>query len=528
MIYRRLMSELRSQAPRWLFALVIALQVCVGLLVSGIYLSAHNTLHNNGNWISTKTTLARGLMGAEAFVFDLQALARGRLALSAWHGHQEVVSVREFDPASVEFDYRLREGAYLTFEINRTKRSYTGIRMSAAELFPPAILEVREGGEFLSKKSFRRPRWTKPQRWHTLRVDFEDEGSFTVSVNNRRIESFPLKTVRPQRIGFRGGREGSFVKDVRVVSRDGTEFYESFRRPGNWRSVNALAVAGTLLLSSCLYLLLRLVRKVSPRILLFYFLMFSAVLIVVGLFASGIAWHRKEFYPDANEKRLMVEAAHVESGSERMISRIEGSYPRQPEPGVRRILFVGSSQTYGAGAAEPKHTLVRRTERQLNEGSAGAWRFECLNVAVEGYRIADMRRDLEERWIHWKPDVVIVNAGNNDAKTNSESWEREVMAIVAASKRAGAEVVLVPEANSVERLSQGLDRLHDVTKKLARREKIPLVEMREHLSRRADDGFLWWDWVHLSSFGQTVFADHLVAELVRLGVVDLGSVGETR
>ena len=41
------------------------------------------------------------------------------------------------------------------------------------------------------------------------------------------------------------------------------------------------------------------------------------------------------------------------------------------------------------------------------------------------------------------------------------------------------------------------------------------------LAQRADDGFLWRDWVHLTSFGHKVFAEHLVAELARLGVVEI-------
>ncbi|MCH7667336.1 MAG: hypothetical protein IH936_15575 [Acidobacteria bacterium] len=48
-----------------------------------------------------------------------------------------------------------------------------------------------------------------------------------------------------------------------------------------------------------------------------------------------------------------------------------------------------------------------------------------------------------------------------------------------------------------------------------------------HLSRRADDGFQWWGWVHLTSFGHKVFAEHLVDELARLGVVDLELAGDS-
>jgi hypothetical protein len=47
--------------------------------------------------------------------------------------------------------------------------------------------------------------------------------------------------------------------------------------------------------------------------------------------------------------------------------------------------------------------------------------------------------------------------------------------------------------------------------------------MPRHLAERADDGFLWWDWVHLTSYGQELFAEFLVDELERLEVVQLDS-----
>lgn len=522
------MAKASDRAPVGLIATVLLLQIGLGWVLGSIYLVSHNSLYNNGNWVATKTTLAETLMGAQSYYFNLQALAGGRLGLSAWYGFQEVVSEREFDPATVEFAFLLKEGGHLTFEFNRTDRAFNGVRLSASERFPPAVLRSTVEGEFLYKKPVRKLRRAGDLRWHRLLVRFEDDEAFTVFLDGRRLETFPVNVIRPQRIGFRGSIAGVFVRDVRVVSRDGSVFFEDFSKPANWLAARAVAVAATIAAWGLLYLLLRRLLPVRSKTLLFYFLMFGVVLIVVGVLVHGINWHRTKFYPNADERMREVEAAYIDVGSERMTERIESAYEPQPAPGVVRILFVGSSQTRGAGAAKRRHTLVRRTEKLLNERSLPGQTFECLNAAVRGYRIARMRQDLAERWVHWNPDIIVVNAGNNDAGLPSEVWEAELLSIVETARGAGSRLVLIPEANSVERPGANLERLHEVTRAVAAERGLALVDMPRHLARRADDGFLWWDWVHLTSFGQELFAEHLVSELERLELVQLAGEVEER
>jgi hypothetical protein len=42
----------------------------------------------------------------------------------------------------------------------------------------------------------------------------------------------------------------------------------------------------------------------------------------------------------------------------------------------------------------------------------------------------------------------------------------------------------------------------------------PIVDMQAYLAQNEDRGFLWWDSVHLTSFGQRLFAERLLPELV--------------
>ena len=521
------MSNKSAKGLSGLVILVAMLQVWLGLIAAGIYLSSHNTLYNNGNWTSTKTALAGGIIGAQNFVFNLQPLAGGHLNLSGWFGYQEVVSKEVFDPASVEFDFRVTKGGHLTFELNRTERTFNGIRISASEQVPPAIVKAAAEGEFLRKRPFVQLRRARDQKWHRLRVDFEDEKKFTVVLDGKRLKTFAMGVARPQRIGFRGSVKPVYIDNVVVVSRDSSVFSDSFDRPTNWRMAKALAVMATLLVSAGLFLLLHRFSPMQPKLLLFYFLTLSIVLVVIGLLLTGITWHRKKFYPNASEKLRRREATYVDTSAERMIRHIEDAYTMEPIPGVQRLLFIGSSQTRGSGALSLEQTLVRRTERLLNDRAGGTRRVECLNAAVRGYGIERMRQEFEERWVHWKPAVAILNAGSNDRNMKTEDWVNEVMGIVRASERAGIRLVVIHEPNSAERPSTGLSRIHSVTREIAAETGIPIIDMHDHLSQRFDDGFLWWDWVHLTSFGQEAFSEHLADELMRLGLVQFDLPADT-
>ena len=79
--------------------LVLLSGILPALVLAETYLLSRNTLENNSRWLSTKATFEVPPIGAEAFVAEPQALARGRLDLSAFHGFQEVLFKKRLDAA---------------------------------------------------------------------------------------------------------------------------------------------------------------------------------------------------------------------------------------------------------------------------------------------------------------------------------------------------------------------------------------------------------------------------------------------
>jgi len=105
-----------------------------------------------------------------------------------------------------------------------------------------------------------------------------------------------------------------------------------------------------------------------------------------------------------------------------------------------------------------------------------------------------------------------VNLGNNDR--DPEVLERELERIGRRARESGSRVAFVPEPNCIEsRSERSLRRLranHAAMREVAERLGIPVVEVHEGLVAERDGGFLWWDRVHLTSYGQERLARRLL------------------
>jgi lysophospholipase L1-like esterase len=181
---------------------------------------------------------------------------------------------------------------------------------------------------------------------------------------------------------------------------------------------------------------------------------------------------------------------------------------------VRRIVVLGSSQTWGSGAAHPDDVWVPRLEKLLNDAAAPGERFELIDAGLPGETSSRLRRDWEKRWIAWQPELLLVNLGNNDR--DPEVLARNLERIAEANAARGIATAFIPEANCVESRSEKslaeLVRKHDALRAVAARNEAKVVEVHGPLADERDTGFLWWDRVHLTSFGQERLAALLFAK----------------
>jgi hypothetical protein len=115
-------------------------------------------------------------------------------------------------------------------------------------------------------------------------------------------------------------------------------------------------------------------------------------------------------------------------------------------------------------------------------------------------------------WAALRPDVLVVNLSNNDGP---RSLEVNLTHLLEFNARERIATVLLLEANSSEVGPEKLGAKHRVVERLAREWKRPVWDLDGYLASDnvRDSGFLWWDFVHMTSWGHEVTAGWLAERI---------------
>lgn len=97
-------------------------------------------------------------------------------------------------------------------------------------------------------------------------------------------------------------------------------------------------------------------------------------------------------------------------------------YPLKKPPGIRRILAVGDSFTFGWGV-NLEDTWPYKLEKELNAGIKNP-RFEVLNFGITGYSPREYLDMVKTAVPVYKPDYVIVGAVEGEDVTQLITWPR--------------------------------------------------------------------------------------------------------
>jgi lysophospholipase L1-like esterase len=102
-------------------------------------------------------------------------------------------------------------------------------------------------------------------------------------------------------------------------------------------------------------------------------------------------------------------AVAPDGGSLIAASGFRTAFDVKKAPGVRRVVCVGDSNTFGLGVPVER-TWPALLGRSL-EAAHGAWRWEVLNLGVPGYTSWQIRRLLETEVGAMSPDFVVIETG---------------------------------------------------------------------------------------------------------------------
>lgn len=84
----------------------------------------------------------------------------------------------------------------------------------------------------------------------------------------------------------------------------------------------------------------------------------------------------------------------------------------EKEPGIKRIICVGGSTT------ESSYKTANNTYPELLQRILGE-KYEVINAGVPGYTTAEILIYLELKLLDFKPDIVVIYTGANDASTGT-------------------------------------------------------------------------------------------------------------
>ena len=541
------------------------LSAVAALILTEVVGYSRNILLLHPEWISSKRLLANAPMGSNEAYFSRNVLYRNRLNLHAWHGFNEILLNRVFSLGLLRFKFFLGDNGYLNIVFNKNKDSFCGVRLSRNPKFPSMFFQARTDGKFLLHKPIQN--LVLSQGWHASRMTFEGN-SLVVECDGLVRGKFPVEPLRQQVLGFRSGNNVAIVDDVEVSDFDGKLVQrENFRNHRTGWLFYFSAFASLLSLNALTFHLCRNRRRalfslisleLSLIFVLFIYGCFDYYFWSFGYRYKGPTWGtvgglnssatlpeklrvlfftRFPFY-DPEYTRWMsyspvelirflqipsvAKYEHImvirnDSGALRMDDvmdtgpNIQSYLAENPFRHGTRILFLGTSQMWGSGASSPNERIASRVSSLLNTGASGR-NIYVINASQRGSNSFELLNRCKDHLYLFRPDLVILDLSNND---DARSFDKGLLSLLEWTRSIHSKTLFVLEANSPE-----VDRIRDrhaIMRNISKQYHVPLLDLNGYLTSDGvyDSGFLWWDLVHLTSYGQ-----ELAAEFIAKGITD--------
>jgi lysophospholipase L1-like esterase len=463
----------------------------------------YNTPEHNDLWSSTKTRLEKSIMGSWSFYKGTQAFANNTLHLDAFFGFQEMVTKREFRPSEISFRTLLTKDAYVYVEYGRKDATFLAYRISVNPLFPSAIIFSKTNGEFFTRKNFNTSLLS--DKWYQIKIKFIPHHQQTeLYINDIFIISMLCQDNQGS-VGFRSGSRSSLIDDV-VVKGDGGKLV--FKDDFSYRDqqiFNQLLIV--LLCLLIFWEFIRFVIRKFTKVALFNLLIFQIILVLISLVVFVMSDYVADKYPQIKGLFSIYWNKKEDDWKAKEIGVVNKKLYSLPPKDTFRVLFVGSSQTWGAGATVENDTFVAQAEQMINIESQGKSKaYELVNAGVSGLVSDEILDFYKNSWKHkLNPDLLVINLATNDK--DNPKFENNLRQLITLNQR-DSKTMLVLEANSME-LEPGEIKNHIIMKRLGKEFQIPVIDLHTYLKTKNDTGIIWWDNVHLTTYGQMLAANLL-------------------
>ena len=176
-------------------------------------------------------------------------------------------------------------------------------------------------------------------------------------------------------------------------------------------------------------------------------------------------------------------------------------------------MFIGTSQTIGAGARDLDETFFARVHHHLRDALPHDNAVESFNVSVSGLQARELLSEYEGHYQGLHPNLVVINLSNTDV--DPQSFSTSMRRFLMLNQESGIKTLLIEEANSREHTSHLLVN-HRELEKLGAEFHVAVYSLHEYLNQPSivARGALWWDPVHLTSYGHELVSDWLTPKLL--------------
>ncbi|MBF0522631.1 MAG: SGNH/GDSL hydrolase family protein [Candidatus Omnitrophica bacterium] len=473
---------------------IIVLNILLAFALSFVVGNLTNTFQLHKNWETSKLGLAKPVSTSIAFMARRPALAHGVLNLGAWNGYNEVYYRKPILVREINFRAFFPLDSFLAISFNRNDEKSEGVLIGSSYLYRNCYFKAKPSGEFVSQK-FLSPFHVEPNRWRTFHLVSEN-GKVVVYVDGKRwVYKLPTDFALGQ-IAFRGGEHPVYIDQIEFIGRDGHVMArENFKNP---------YLPQIFLIAFLIFFLVGILLKRFGDVYILFLQVF--LLIVLIIFSAVDFFVASKRYPKYDDKIKVQEENWVLTEERRVYDEIKTVIAATKQENEYRILVLGSSQTWGAGIARRGDEFTSLLEKELNR-KIPSKKITVINAGICGSSSKRLYKLYEAAFIDTKPDLVIINLSNNDDNFDEQKFVLYLTRFCELNRRSGIRTAFMLEPNSLEHRFYLPN--HPIMRQVALRYNVPILDAQAFLAERHENGFLWWDWVHMSSFGHKLIAEFL-------------------
>lgn len=500
-----------------------------------------NTLENNQKWLASKLNLEMGVMGAWNFFHQTQPLNQNHLDLGAWHGFQEIITRDQYEFDSMSFKIKLQPKSYLVlyYQINESTKSALRISDDLQNL---ACLSIDERGQYLSNTPIRINSIANPEAWQTIKLDLNNQRA-KFHISGQEVSCEHKDFTSPSKIGFKNGLNNVLLDDIELTKDHRVLFKENFT---NTESFYLFFILYFIVTTICQGLLILASRKFFKKTKI----VFPLLLInLVSLLIIAISYNYFLFYFVGNYPNLdsiisqlrKEEDAWVDNEVELISKKIMSEFNSNDS---EKVMFIGSSQTWGAGASAYDKTFPIQFETLYNRqrlfganetsthsaqvlGVDSSQNITVINAGISGTTSNDLLKEYEQNWINLHPRITIINLSSNDFDygIEEEVFQKNLETFIELNQSQGIKTVLMIEARSKE--IENSNEFQKVVKKVAEQNQVILIDSNQYLNSKNESGILWWDFIHPTDYGHYLIAEFLLKELSKLPLTEQQNLDQT-